>query len=55
MDPVDSVDPLDPLDPLETLAWEKVVFRLSKTLISLQKNSKTHGVSDFFMLLARNV
>ena len=30
---------LDPVDLLETLAWEKVVFRLGKTMISLQKKT----------------
>ena len=26
---------MDPLDPLATLAWERVVFRLSKTMLLL--------------------
>ena len=26
-------DPVDPVDPLDPLAWKKVVFRLSKTMI----------------------
>ena len=33
LDPLDLLDPVDPLDLLETLAWEKVVFRLSTTMI----------------------
>ena len=51
MDPLDLPDPLDPVDPLETLAWEKVVFRLSKTIVSLQKNvklSESHTCSCFY-------
>ena len=40
MDPLDPLDPVDPLDLLETLAWENVVFRLSKTMISLQKKQQ---------------
>ena len=47
---------MDPVDPLETLAWEKVLFRLSKTMISRQqKSSRTLRVSHFCMLLARKV
>ena len=41
-DPLDLVDALDPVDPLETLAWEKVVFRLSKTMyfpVKTQQNA----------------
>ena len=40
LDPLDPVDPVDPLDPLEKLAWEKVVFRLSKTTISSKNQQK---------------
>ena len=55
VDPLDPVDPVDRLDPLETLAWEKVMFRLSKTMIFSAKDSKTLGVSHLFMLVARRV
>ena len=40
LDPVDTLDLVDPLDPVDPLAWEKVVFRLSKTIISRQQKQR---------------
>ena len=40
---MDPLDPPDRMDPLATLVWEKVVFRVSKTMISLQNTTFSCG------------
>ena len=44
-------DPLDPVDPLETLAWGKVVFRLSKTIVFRQQKKATRVECDTSLCL----